>query len=108
MLHTLTRHASKADHPDSQVASAHAPLVPVWALGMSLGLFFVISYTLCIVFYLLLPGQVINHAILSAFLPGFRLLDWPSFFLGLVESFGYGWYIALIFGPLYNFFAARN
>lgn len=108
MLHTLTKRASHPGSADSAAASTHSPLIPVWALGMSLGLFFVISYALCIIFYLLSPGQVINHAILSAFLPGFRLLDWPSFFLGLVESFGYGWYIALIFGPLYNFFAARS
>ena len=35
-------------------------------------------------------------------LPGFKLLNWWSFFLGLIESFGYGWYVALIVGPLYN------
>ena len=28
--------------------------------------------------------------------------------LGLIESFAYGWYVALIFGPLYNLFAARG
>jgi hypothetical protein len=39
--------------------------------------------------------------------PGFTWLNWPSFFLGLVETFAYGWYVALVFGPLYNFFAAR-
>ena len=41
-------------------------------------------------------------------LPGFTWLSWPSFLLGLAESFAYGWYIALVFGPLYNFFAARS
>jgi len=25
----------------------------------------------------------------------------------LVESFAWGWYVALIFGPLYNFFLSR-
>jgi hypothetical protein len=34
-------------------------------------------------------------------------LTWGSFLLGLVESFGYGWYVALIFGPLYNYCATR-
>jgi len=38
-------------------------------------------------------------------LPGFTWLTWPSFLLGLIESFAYGWYIALIFGPLFNLFA---
>jgi 2TM family of unknown function (DUF5676) len=82
-------------------------LIPVLAFGTSLGLFLLISYLLCILFYLLFPGLVLNHAVLTLFLPGFKLLDWRSFLLGAVESFGYGWYVALIFGPLYNFFAAR-
>ena len=40
-------------------------------------------------------------------LPGFAWLSWPSFFLGLIETFAYGWYVALVFGPFYNFFAGR-
>jgi hypothetical protein len=81
--------------------------IPVFVLGMSLAVFLVISYALCIVGYLMVPGLPINHAALTIFLPGFELLSWSSFFLGLVESFAYGWYIALIFGPLYNFFVTR-
>lgn len=87
----------------------HGPvLFPVLALGMSLGLFLVVSYLLCVLFYLLFPDLVLNHAVLALFLPGFKLLDWPSFVLGAIESFGYGWYVALVFGPLYNFIAARS
>jgi len=40
-------------------------------------------------------------------LPGFTWINWGGFFLGLVEAFAYGWYVALVFGPLYNFFAGR-
>jgi hypothetical protein len=83
-------------------------VIPIVPLGLSLGLFFVISYLACIGLYLLLPSAILNHAMLTLFLPGFELLDWRSFLLGLVESFGYGWYVALIFGPLYNFFALRR
>jgi hypothetical protein len=82
-----------------------APLIPVFPLAMSLGIFFVITYLLCVLFYLWFPGLVLNHIVLSTFLPGFRLLSWSSFLLGLIESFGYGAYIALVFGPIYNFFA---
>jgi uncharacterized protein DUF5676 len=82
-------------------------LVPVIPLGLSLGAFFVISYVLCVVLYLLFPQAVLDHAMLSLFLPGFKLLTWGSFGLGLIESFGYGWYVALIFGPLYNYCASR-
>jgi hypothetical protein len=82
--------------------------IPVLAFGMSMSLLFVISYVICVIGYLALPGLPINHAALAIFLPGFELLTLPSFVLGLVESFAYGWYIALIFGPLYNFFATRS
>jgi hypothetical protein len=80
--------------------------IPLVALGMSLGLFFVISYGLCVLLYLLFPDWILNHAVLALFLPGFEWLSWHSFLLGLVESFGYGWYIALVFAPLYNVFVA--
>jgi hypothetical protein len=76
-------------------------------LGLSLSTFFVISYVICIVGYLLLPGFPVQHAALSIFLPGFELLSWRSYFLGLVESFIWGWYIAAVFAPLYNFFGRR-
>jgi len=81
--------------------------IPVLAFGMSLSLFLLISYVLCIIGYLIFPGLPINHAALAIFLPGFELLSWSSFFIGLIESVAYGWYIALIFGPLYNFFVMR-
>ena len=86
--------------------SAHA--VPVYALGMSLSLFLSLSYVLCVLGYLAFPDLPINHAALSIFLPGFELGNWPTFFIGLVESYAYGWYIALVFGSLYNFFATRH
>ncbi len=89
-------------------ADGRAPLIPIVPLGMGLGLFFAISYLACILFYLLFPGLVLNHAVLTLFLPGFKLVSWGSFFLGLVESFGYGWYVALIFAPSYNFFVQRG
>jgi hypothetical protein len=84
-----------------------AGTIPIPALGMSLSLFCLVSYVLCVISYLVFPGLPITHAALGMFLPGFELLSWPSFFLGLAESFAYGWYVALIFGPLYNFFALR-
>lgn len=89
-------------------ATTHtAQLIPVLALGMALSLSLVITYLLCVIGYLVFPSLPIEHSALSIFLPGFTLLSWPSFFLGLVETFGWGWYVALVFGPIYNFFAAR-
>ena len=76
-------------------------------LGLSLSLFFLISYLICIAGYLLLPGFPLQHSALSIFLPGFELLSWGSFCLGMAESFIWGWYIALVFGALYNFISRR-
>lgn len=92
----------------SLTTSARKPRIPVFALGMSLSLFFAISFALCVMGYLLVPGLPITHQALSIFLPGFTLLSWSSFCLGLAESLAWGWYVALVFGPLYNLFATRN
>jgi hypothetical protein len=79
--------------------------IPVITFGLSLSLFFAITYALCVGFDLLFPGQAMYQTWLRL-LPGFTWLTWPSFLLGLVESFVYGWYVALIFGPLFNFFVS--
>ena len=86
---------------------SHHPRISVFVLGLSLSLFLTISYVLCIIGFLLLPGLPIEHSALAIFLPGFALLSWNTFFLGAIESFAWGWYVALIFCPLFNFFAAR-
>ncbi len=81
--------------------------IPVVVLGLSLSGCLVISYILCVLGYLLFPNLLVQHNALAIFLPGFTLLSWPSYFLGLVESLLWGWYIALVFGTLYNFFVRR-
>lgn len=79
----------------------------VTALGMSLGLFIAITFTLCVLFDALFPGWAM-YPVWQPLFPGFAWFTWPSFFLGLAEAFAYGWYVAVIFAPLYNFFAARG
>ncbi|OAB55604.1 hypothetical protein AY600_02010 [Phormidium willei BDU 130791] len=90
----------------SSSAESGAGRIPVLALGGSLSLFLMITFTLCVGFDLLFPGQAMYQTWLRLF-PGFTWLSWSSFFLGLSESFVYGWYVALVFAPLYNLFAAR-
>jgi hypothetical protein len=102
--------ADSATHAQlgSPRSSAHAArTIPVFTLGMALSLFLAISYVVCVLGYLLFPSLPIEHSALAIFLPGFTLLSWKSFFLGLVESFAWGWYVTLVFGSLYNFFARR-
>lgn len=90
-----------------QSATASAPrrlaLIP---MGLSLSLLSAISYVLCIALGLVWRDAGLHQPWLQ-FLPGFTWLDWGSFFLGLVESFAYGWYVALVFTPLFNFLNAR-
>ena len=97
--HTAGRRSS-----GTPLAAPSPARIPVLAFGMSLGIFLAVTYTLCLGFDLLFPGQAMYQTWLRL-LPGFTWLTWPSFLLGLVESFAYGWYVALIFGPLFNFFA---
>lgn len=82
-------------------------VIPVLALGLASSLFFSISFVLCVLGYLLFPSLPVAHGVLSLVLPGFTLLTFPSFLLGLLESFAWGWYMSLVFGPLYNFFSTR-
>jgi len=42
------------------------------------------------------------------FLPGFEWLTLRGFAIGLVWTQLYGWYIAALFGSLFNFFTTRN
>src|SRR5262249_45823929 len=98
--------ASAQGHVETMSTHA-AHRIPVLALGTSLSAFLVISYVVCVLGYLLFPGLPVPHSTLSLLLPGFELLTWRTFLLGLVESFGFGWYIGLLFGSLYNFFVAR-
>ena len=76
-------------------------------LGMSLASFLAISYVLCVLFGVVVSERGI-HLLFAQLLPGFTWITWPSFFLGLVWSFVYGWYIAVVFTPLFNFFSART
>ena len=76
-------------------------------LGLSFSAFGVITYVLCILFGIFVSDQGM-HRLLSELLPRFTWITWPSFFIGLVWSFVYGWYVAIVFVPLFNFFSART
>ncbi|SEP36819.1 hypothetical protein SAMN02990966_05433 [Rhodospirillales bacterium URHD0017] len=97
-------------HTESQAGSQPSVVrtIPVAAFGMSLSLFFALSFVLCVLGYLVMPGLPVKHEALAIFLPGFELLTWQGFVIGLAESYAWGWYIALVFGSIYNFFARRR
>lgn len=77
------------------------------AFGHATSLFLAITFVLCVAFDLLFP----SHAMFEAWqklLPGFHWISWRSFFLGLIESYLYGWYVALVWVSLYNVLTLRK
>lgn len=77
------------------------------AAGNATGLFLAITFVLCVGFDLIFP-HLAMYQTWQALLPGFKWISWPSFLLGAAESYAYGWYIALIWVPLYNVLSART
>lgn len=81
--------------------------VSLVALGHAASLFLAITFSLCVAFDLLFP-QIAMYESWHRLLPGFEWISWKSYLIGLIESYGYGWYFALIWAPLYNVFSARE
>jgi len=81
--------------------------ISLLAFGHASSLFLAITFVLCIGFDVLFPEHAMYTA-WQALLPGFTGINWSSFFIGLIESYGYGWYAALIWVPLYNVIASRS
>ncbi|NOY66024.1 MAG: hypothetical protein GXP13_01265 [Gammaproteobacteria bacterium] len=77
------------------------------AIGHATSLLFSISFVLCVGFDFIFPEQAMYQS-WQNFLPGFEWISWKSFLLGIIESYAYGWYVALIWTPLYNFFISRS
>lgn len=80
--------------------------IRIYPVGMALGTLLSFSFALCVIFGLLFPGATMYQVWLPL-LPGVSWISWPSVLLGLVESFAYGWYIALIVVPVLNYFSGR-
>jgi len=76
-----------------------------WILAV--GLFLTETFIVLVIWNLLDPNPVYIR-MLETVLPGFKWLSLGRAFLGMVESFLYGAYIAVAFVPLYNFFYRRH
>lgn len=79
-------------------------IIPV---GHSLSLFLAITFTICVAWGLVTPMNMHMHGAWEPLLPGFHWITFPAFLIGLVEAYLYGWYTAVIFVPLYNFFSKK-
>ena len=78
--------------------------ISLFAFGHATSLFLLMSFS--VGFGLLFPQQAMYEVWLKL-LPGFEWISWKSFFLGALESYAYGWFIALIWVPLYNVFGSK-
>lgn len=77
------------------------------AFGHATSVLIASTFVVCVIFDLVFP----EHAMYSAWLkllPGFEWITWKSFFLGLLESYLYGWYITLIWVPIYNYVGSKS
>lgn len=90
---------------DSRNSSTH---LRITSLGNTLSLLLIISYLLCVVFGLIAPTQMRMYEAWAPLLPGFEWLTWTGFLIGLVEVYLYGWYIAILFVPMYRWFSKND
>jgi len=74
-------------------------------LGAALASFFAITYTICVLWGLATPVSMHMHQVWAPMMPGFKWISGTSYFVGLGWSILYGFYVALVFAPLYNFFS---
>lgn len=75
--------------------------VKVWF--WSLSIFSLLTFCVFVVWNLAVPNPTYIR-LLETLLPGFKWISAARFFVGAVESFFYGAYIALVFVPIHNFF----
>lgn len=87
--------------------NAGAVRIPIVPFGWALSLFLALTFVACVLFDLILP-QYAMYETWSGLLPGFVWLTPGGFVIGLIESFLYGWYVALIFGGLFNAICNRR
>ncbi|HEU0295548.1 MAG TPA: DUF5676 family membrane protein [Anaerolineales bacterium] len=79
-----------------------------WPIAWTLAVFAAVVFVLDMLFGALFPNWWVMQKIYEFLLPGFTLLSWGTFFLGLVESFIGGFLTAVIFVPIYNYFISRE
>lgn len=80
--------------------------IPLGVLGLSLSIFLAVSFLLCV------AGEYIpivrDFHLLKALYPALDMAQPQTIAIGAVWAFLVGWYVALVFGSLYNFFTARQ
>ena len=71
------------DHEFTGTIATTSGRLSIYAVGMSAGIFLAISFVLCVGFGLIFPTMT------------------------MYQACAYGWFIAILFVPLFNYFAER-
>lgn len=79
-----------------------------WPVMLAVGLFLAITYVACVIAGIAAPSTFQMYRAWEPLLPGFIWITWGSFFLGLIESFLYGIWTAIIFVPLWNWLSGAS
>ncbi len=82
-------------------------MLNIRVVSAALAAFLAVTFVVCVLYGLVVPGEFHMTAFLEQVLPGFRWLTPVGFVIGLVESFLYGIYAGVVFVPLYNAFHRR-
>lgn len=79
-----------------------------WPVAWTLAVFAAVVFTLDVLAGVLFPNWWVMQNLYESLLPGYTFISWGAFFLGLVEIFVGGFLTAVLFVPIWNFFAARE
>lgn len=91
--------------PHPSIVKNSPDRVRISPLANALGGLFLVSYLLCVGFGLLVPEEMRMWTAWAPLLPGFEWLTLKGFLIGAIESWAYGWYVAVVFLPLYRWFS---
>lgn len=79
-----------------------------WPVAWTLAVFSAVVFTLDVLAGVFFPNWWVMQNLYELLLPGYTFISWGTYFLGLMEIFVGGWLTAVLFVPIWNFFAARE
>ncbi len=82
--------------------------LPFLPIAWTLAFFTAVVFALDNLVAALLPNWWVMQRAWELVLPDFAFGTWGGFFIGLVESFAGGFFTAVLFVPIYNFFVGRD
>lgn len=80
----------------------------IMSVGSALSLFFLLTYVLVVIAYLVDPHMPMTQALIHAYIPGSAAPTRGQLFEGAIYAFAWAWYIAVVGVPLYNYSLARQ